>query len=85
METVDLNTTDVLVPTEAVKGNNGNIIAIAVGGAMLAVGTGIGWFLGARKGVKLGAEADKKLAAMKSDIENLEKMVAETKPAPASK
>ena len=61
----------------AAKNTNSNTIAFAVGGAMLAIGAGLGYLLGNRKGVKKGEEAAK--AALKEEIEILRGSVASVK------
>lgn len=55
--------------------NNSNTIAIAVGGAMLAVGAGLGYLLGNRSGVKKGEESAK--TALKDEMEALKNTVSE--------
>jgi hypothetical protein len=65
----------------AAKNTNGNVIAIAIGGAMLAVGAGLGYLLGNRKGVKKGEEDAKstlmpQMDAMKSELETIKASVA---------
>lgn len=65
----------------AAKASNGNVIAIAIGGAMLAVGAGLGYLLGNRKGVKKGEEGIKatlmpQMDAMKSELETIKASVA---------
>lgn len=62
--------------------NNSNTIAFAVGGAMLAVGAGLGYLLGSRKGIKKGEEAAK--TAMKEEVDNLRNTVAGMKEAATS-
>ncbi len=57
----------------AAKNTNSNTIAFAVGGAMLAIGAGLGYLLGNRKGVKKGEESAK--AALKEEIESLKSSV----------
>lgn len=61
----------------AAKNTNSNTIAFAVGGAMLAIGAGLGYLLGNRKGVKKGEEAAK--AALKEEIDILRGSVASVK------
>lgn len=61
----------------AAKNTNSNTIAFAVGGAMLAIGAGLGYLLGNRKGVKKGEEAAK--AVLKEEIEILRASVAAVK------
>lgn len=61
----------------AAKNTNSNTIALAVGGAMLAIGAGLGYLLGNRKGVKKGEEAAK--AVLKEEIDILRASVAAVK------
>lgn len=65
------------VDDASAKATNSNTIAIAVGGAMLAVGAGLGYLLGNRKGVKKGEEAAK--ASLKEEIESLKATVESVK------
>lgn len=61
----------------AAKNTNSNTIAFAVGGAMLAIGAGLGYLLGNRKGVKKGEESAK--AALKEEVDMLRASVASVK------
>lgn len=61
----------------AAKKSNSSIIAIAVGGTMLAVGAGLGYLFGTRKGVKKGEEAMK--TGMQEEMTILRNTVDELK------
>lgn len=63
----------------AEKKSNSSTIAIAVGGAMLAVGAGLGYLLGNRSGVKKGEESAK--TALKEEMDALRNSVQDLKTA----
>lgn len=77
----DMNAVANLEEAVAAK-NNSNTIAIAVGGAMLAVGAGLGYLFGTKKGVKKGEETAK--SAMMSEISGLKETIASMKDKAAS-
>lgn len=81
LEAQDLNAI-AAIEDGAAKNTNSNTIAIAVGGAMLAVGAGLGYLLGSRKGIKKGEESAK--AALKEEIDALKSSVNSVKEAAAS-
>ena len=72
----DLNAVAAIEEASA-KNTNSNTIAFAVGGAMLAIGAGLGYLLGNRKGVKKGEESAK--AALKEEVDMLRASVASVK------
>lgn len=81
LEAQDLNAV-AAIDEAAAKNTNSNTIAFAVGGAMLAVGAGLGYLLGNRKGVKKGEEAAK--AALKDEMDALKSSVNAVKDAATS-
>lgn len=68
LEAQDLNAVAAIEEASA-KNTNSNTIAFAVGGAMLAIGAGLGYLLGNRKGVKKGEEAAK--TALQGELDAL--------------
>lgn len=69
-----LDATGNLEEATAAKSNS-NTIAIAVGGAMLAIGAGLGYLFGNRSGVKKGEESAK--TALKEEMDALKNTVSE--------
>ena len=76
LDTQDLTAVASLEEATAAK-NNSNTIAFAVGGAMLAVGAGLGYLFGSKKGVKKGEETAK--SVMMAEIDGLKETIASMK------
>lgn len=81
IDSQDMNAVANMEEAVAAK-NNSNTIAFAIGGAMLAVGAGLGYVFGTKKGVKKGEETAK--SAMMSEIEGLKETISTMKEKAAS-
>lgn len=71
----DVTEGTVVTTEESAKGGNSNIIAAGIGMAMLAVGAGIGFFFGNKRGITSGEEKAK--SNMQPDIDRLNAAVEE--------